>query len=46
VYSIDVKGARSAGMSAILLDRRKSLRDDCIVIRSLLELKELFLEHA
>ncbi len=46
VYSIDVKGARSAGMPAILLDRRKSLRDDCIVIRSLLELKALLLEQA
>jgi len=45
VYSIDVKGARAAGMSAILLDRCKSLRDDCTVVHSLSELKRLFLEQ-
>lgn len=46
VYSIDVVGATSAGLHAILLDRTLTPRDLGIVTPSLFSLTELFLQNA
>ncbi|MCS7210781.1 MAG: HAD family hydrolase, partial [Chloroherpetonaceae bacterium] len=42
IYAIDVLGARAAGMNAILLDRTKKMRTDCLVISTLSELLSFF----
>jgi putative hydrolase of the HAD superfamily len=45
-YAIDVLGARAAGVEAILLDPLGiTLEADCLVIRSLEELREILAMH-
>ena len=41
IYSIDVLGARAAGMQPVLIDRTGTLREDCRVIRSIFELEAI-----
>ncbi|MBD0258340.1 MAG: HAD family hydrolase [Cytophagales bacterium] len=38
IYSIDVLGARAAGLQPVLIDRTGTPREDCRVIRSIFEL--------
>lgn len=42
IYAIDVIGARSAGIEPILIDRMCYHRQDCLVIRMLFDVRELF----
>lgn len=43
VYSIDVIGATSAGLHAVLLDRTLTARENCRVVASLTHLSQIFL---
>lgn len=44
VYSIDVVGATSAGLRAILLDRTLAPRENCVIAPSLTDLTKVFLQ--
>ncbi len=41
IYSIDVLGARAAGLHPVLIDRTGTPRQDCRVIRSIFELEAI-----
>jgi HAD superfamily hydrolase (TIGR01509 family) len=43
IYSLDVVGAKSAGLDAILIDATKQPRQDCPVIADVFELRKMFL---
>ena len=40
-YEVDIKGAINTGLKAIYLNNKKEKKDNCIIINSLYELKDL-----